>query len=478
MSNSNSHIRRSTSLLAYVMVLLLGLSFIACMASDQGSYDAQKSPFQNNVSNDDPLFKAEQALKRHDPRTAQNEYAKALAEPNQRYFGVAATGKALTDLMLLLGEDNARQIVSQGLAADRKSYDIQQILWAKEGMLFWFSDNIPWEDSASYKGVRSIMSDKLPFKASRLESLDAFVAPLSQNVNTYSEDLVAFANALAAIETSLGNALKDDEFTHYYIPYQVFHDDQLGLVIGRPEIHLLRGTIALMRAGLYMFAAYDHTWNPLQMFSRTYWEGVANDPEHPDHIEGMLTADDYLARYANAHILRDVREPLHLEAARRAFKAGFDAYAKAMEAGALAKQPNTLEWRKVDPQMLEKLSQMFKAISQSADGPTTIPHVSPEMTVNMNLLFKDGRVLAPELNWLVEQPQPMSPDGGGTDVPLPTNYTLNEDALNAFVKGIISPDPNETEYTLDLDKNDDLMTFQDQLYGEWVSNLEEAYNIQ
>ena len=93
------------------MVLLLGLSMFACMASsDEGSYNA-RSPFQNNISNDDPLFKAELALKRHDPRTAQNEYAKALAEPNQRYFGVAATGKALTDLMLLLGEDAARQIV-------------------------------------------------------------------------------------------------------------------------------------------------------------------------------------------------------------------------------------------------------------------------------------------------------------------------------------------------------------------------------
>lgn len=477
MSNSNSHTRRSTSLLAYVMVLLFGLSFVACMSSDEGSVNA-RNPYENNVKNGDLFFRAEQALKRHDPRTAQNEYAKALAEPNQRHFGVAATGKALTDLMLLLGEDTARQIVSQGLAADRKSYDIQQLLWAKEGMLFWFSDNIPWEDSASYKGVRSIMSDKLPFKGSRLESVDAFVAPLNQSVNTYTEDLVALANALAAIETSLGNALKDDKFTHYYIPYQVFHDDRLGLVIGRPEIHLLRGTIAVLRTGLYMVAAYDHRWTPLQLFSRTYWEGVANDPAHPDHIDGMRKADDYLARYANTHILRDIREPLHLEAARRAFKAGFESYAKAMEAGASAKRPNTLGWRKVDPQMLEKLSRMFKAISQSADGPTVIPYVSPEMTVNMNVLFKDGRVLEPELNWLVEQSQTMSPGGEGIDVPLPTNYALNEDALNAFTKGIITPDPEQVEYTIELDKNDGLTTFKEQLYGEWVSSLEEAYNIQ
>ena len=159
-----------------------------------------------------------------------------------------------------------------------------------------------------------------------------------------------------------------------------------------------------MRASIYMLAAYDHTWTPVQLMSRQYWEGVLNDPEHPDHVPDIKTIDDYIATYANTHMFRSIRDKNLLEAARRAYKAGMMSMKSAMDEGATFESgPTTLEWRQVDPAMLEKLSKFFGAMAEAADGPVQIPQVTPTMTLDLSPVFKEGRVLPQGVNWLIEE---------------------------------------------------------------------------
>lgn len=419
------------------LLLLAALSVVNMGAGCEGvssDYSSQgwdrPDAYQNYY-----IREGEAALQRHDIIAAQQAYTKAVLDGEADVQATAAVGQAITDLMLLPGISVSRALVKDHLAAERPSYDVQRLLWSSEGMLYWFGQNVRWEDADGYSGVRSAVSELLPWSVGRLSSAESFFGVLDQPFNGFADQSVKIADALATIEANLDVALNAKRFDYFYVPAEVFHDQRMALVINRADVAALRASVSMARASIYFVAAYDHDWSLSKALTSGAWAAAMSDPQDPEHDPRLDSAQRYAAKYMNARLMRKVREPARLVASKEALRGGLGALRRSIELGRAEGQEGTLSWTGAQQDQVTRLDEVLAALEASLDKPTAVPYTEPTVTLSLGAMF-EGRVLPQGVDWFVEREEQVN-DAQGQPV-TQVSVAFNEDALEAFATDALS----------------------------------------
>ena len=238
------------------------------------------------------------------------------------------------------------------------------------------------------------------------------------------------AKDLDTIDGDLRLAIADDEFQTYFLPCAVFNDETLDATLGKDELSLLRGAIATAQAGLYFFAAYDHAWSLERAFGETIWQSTIDDPQDPSHIVGAEVVD-YQVAHLNTSLGREVAAAEHLTSAADAAGTALRAFADGVDQGVVDVNDTTLDWRNADELVAAKFSEFLRALADSVDGPTELPHTEPSQTADLSLIF-DGITVAPEDNLLLVA---RFDDGFGAE----TLVEVDIDVQERLMEGVFTP---------------------------------------
>ncbi|MFP4600572.1 MAG: hypothetical protein ACLFVJ_20120 [Persicimonas sp.] len=445
----------------WLALCLAAVVLSAC--ADMGAAGFETPP-SGDEAVDEMLLEAQAHLARHDVERAQSTYAGIIAE-NDQPPGAAHAGKAVCDLLLLPGSSAFSDMIVEHLGATSPvdTGDADQIIYADEGYLYWLARGVPWTDEGDYAGIRSIMSDQLPWEAERLASLGSFFTDLSTPGNDIVDDMLPIATALAQIESQLQLALDDPEFEWIYIPGRTFHYDKLDLILGRSELDLIASTLAMSRGSIYFSAAYEHPW--------TLDEALGSQPQAGDEPREGWTRVDYAADYFSTHMARELREPAHLREARSAFDEGLEHSAAAIRAGINYDAETTLSWHRAETSYARELIEFIEAVRQSLYGPELLPGSTPETTMDLSRLFSEGRTLDPEIPWL--EPVAAEPDAEEAIA----RWKISDRARQAFfVDGIFEPSFDVDEGGPELDINSErTREFRRSVTGDIEGDVEDAY---
>jgi hypothetical protein len=409
---------------AVIALMLLALSLASC-AADYGDEAAGRfpgEPWDDKAGSDGPvdyLAAAEQALFNHNVARARDFYEDALsAEPGS---GRAAAGLATTRLLLVPGVSQVATLLIEDLGA-RHGLDAGDVIYGRDGYLYWRSRGATWEDQGQFEGIRSILANRLPWSRDKLTSLALFADGLIRPVDAMMDNLLAVADALADIEDVYQIALEDPAFTRLYIPGQVFHDDRLAIVLGRSEIASIQAVLDLVRAMVSFVAAYQHDWT-LEEALGSWRQTVRTDDER--YVEGFRPSD-YTATYLDGHLFRVVAHPERLADARILFKHSLDRAHQALSFGLEETSATTFQWQLIEASRIEDLITLVEALTQAIDGQTPIPFTSPASKLDLSSFFGTGRVLDEGQSWLTRDED--------------ERLILSEQALKAFfIDGVLLP---------------------------------------
>ena len=306
-----SKIVRSVQLIAAIGLLLSGCST---------ALDA------NEVRPD--TEQAREHLIDHEVDEAQALYSAALVDNPEH--GHAAAGKAITDLLLLAQAADAQPFWVEFLGAE-SVFDAGSVFYDRGGLFYWMSKGVPWGDDGDYAGIRSLITDRLPWSAPRLESLYAFTRGLDQTLGDNLDSTVAVADALAQIERELRVALEDDEFEAFVLPGEVFHATDVDVVMGPAELAALSSAVSFLRGVIYLNAAYAHDWTP---------EGAVIE------ANGDRQAQiDHAAGYLDVQLFRAVEDPARLGDARESFARALRSLRESVDVGERSSAKTALNWR-------------------------------------------------------------------------------------------------------------------------------------
>jgi hypothetical protein len=466
------HLPRHTTLLA----LLIALAFGSIGAESAGCGGALALDENAGVQGkprayDDPqILAAEDALRDHRLRDALAQYDDIARSGDVGSRGTAAAGRAVVTLMLLPDDPAVRATLVQHLGATRPDYDAERLIWADGGVLYWLARGTSWEDNGQLQGIRSLVADQLPWSSARLASPDAFLAGLSSTGSEALDALMPVTATLQAIEADLDRALADSAFERFYIPAEVFYDADMGLALGRAELALLRGVVALARGALAFIAAYEHSWR-LDHLAQAYWTAVLADPNHPEHDAALADVDAYLYSYLDDKLLRSFRDASRLADARRALQRALESWATALELGReRSATGSSLQWQSGSATVSEQLAAFIRAVSSSMERPTALPHTRPAAMLNLSVFFGDGRLIPAATplferrgeEWTDEQGQPITK----------VHWDISEAAIQHMTQGVLSPDGIE----LSLELSDGgLEDFRRAVSGELEANVSDAY---
>src|SRR5690554_4224105 len=415
------------------LLVLLGLAImiLGCMAGE----DAGLEDGSDVGGNDSALMQAQAEFARHHVDRAQSIYNQIIAEhPNPP--GQAYAGKAISDLLLLPGSPELSALLVAHLDATHM-LDANALLYADEGLLFWAVRGVPWEDQGSYKGVRSLISARLPWPQERLAGVQAFFTGITHPLNLASADLVQLADAMASIQDDLARALADDYFDSIYIPGLTFHSEQLDIFLGRSELHLLSAMVSGVRAGLYFVSAYDFDFSLDEALGTQTIQRL--DPQ-PD-----WDFSDYAYAFLDSRVLRAVEDPARLLQARDALDAALDSLILALRAGQNGAHQTTLRWADGDPAYADAVLDLLAALRRALVEPTPIPAANPPTTVDLSPFFEGGRVLDSSIDWFERKVDPdvivqsQDEDGQWVDEEY-VHWKVTEDAVEAFfLDGVFDP---------------------------------------
>lgn len=457
------------------MWLLAGCGDLA-LANDESLLGAERP----NAYSDERITEAERNLTRHNISAARDLYRAELDEGDARTQRTAAAGKALTDLMLLPGDDAARTLLIDQFGAQNRDYDVEQLVWSDDGMLFWFSQGVRWDNDGEYEGVRSIVEDNLPWSVERLESAQSFGAGLDQSGDLIIEDLLPVAQMLRAIEVDLQTAIgtrsasASTGFEYFYLPAAVFHSESFSLTLGRSDLAALHAIVSMTRGMMYFVAAYAHPWTIEQLTS---------PPQGRSLNEHFYTSlDPQLGRA----ILSDVGTS-RLREAQAAFSEALRYLELSLEIG--LNEPTLelaiLRWDRVDPDTVAELRTFINDLGYALEGPQTFDQFDPAITIDLSVLFDGTRTLPEDVTWFE------SIATGGTNT---TNngqtetyqtWAVRTEALDTFflrgvvdTEGVLATPPSFGE-GLDASfalSDDQLSTFQDNVLEPTQLRLEETYS--
>jgi hypothetical protein len=428
-------------MLWWCLLVCAPLAWSGC--SDMGLYDGRAGlPPRPAAYQDEEILFAEGLLKNHEVRGALDVYDRLGVSAPPGVRGTAAAGRAITSLMLLPEDQAVRRALVDHLGATRTGYDIERLVWADGGLLYWFARGTAWEDRGQFVGVRSLVEDQLPWERRRLDSADAFVSGLDSTLSELIEALLPITQTLTQIEDDLDRALTDPLFERFYVPWETFHDPRLSLVLGRAELSLLRALISFSRGALQLIAAYDHALRLSELvYTPAAWESEA---AYYDHV--------------SASLLRQLAEGARLTEARRAFSQSAESLAFALERG---REPEaagtTLRWLNGSRQVSEQLLALVRAVGSSLERPTQLPHTRPSATLNLSALFANGRLLDPQLHLFARDED--------------DRWRLSEDAVEAMTGDLLSP----RDASLDL-SGDGLDGYWREVFGPLQTDLSEVYS--
>lgn len=452
-------------------LVLLGLAFmiLGCMSGE----DAGLEDGANVGGGDSALMQAQAEFARHHVDQAQSIYNQIIAEhPNPP--GQAFAGKAITDLLLLPGSAELSMPLINHLGATH-ALDANALIYADEGLLYWFVRGVPWEDQGSYKGVRSLISARLPWPQERLAGVQAFFTGITQPLNLATADLVQLADAMASIQDDIARALEDDYFDSIYIPGLTFHSEQLDVFLGRSELHVLSAMVSAARAGLYFVSAYDYDFSLDEALGTQTIQRL--DPQ-PDWV-----FSDYAFAFLDSRVLRQVDKPERLLQARGALDSALDSLILALRAGQNGAHQTTLRWADGDPAYADAVLDLLAALRRALVEPTAIPAANPPTTVDLSPFFEGGRVLDSSIDWFERKVDPdvivqsQGEDGQWVDEEY-VHWEVTEDAVEAFfLNGVFDPPLATLEDAPKLEALDGEAGSQylDDIFGPFIDRVNEAF---
>ena len=448
---------------ASVMALCVLWSVIACTGMDS----AGLFPFEGErptAYQDEQILSADASLRAHELASAQRTYDALVRADDVTTRGTARAGRALTTLFRLPGSPAALSLYKT-LGADNTGYDPERLLWGDDGLLYWSARGASWQDSGQLKGIQSLVSRDLPWRVERLQSPEAFSAPLTGATHEIFDAAVALSAELAPIERDLEAAIADEGYQVFYLPPQLFHDDDMGLVLGRAELSLIRGVLAATRGAVHLMGAYAFTPSLADVLADD-WQAVIDDPAHPEHVTGWSAAD-YRLRTLDTHLLRAVRDPARLTTARDAFDTSLGALATALRLGNKDdRATTTLSWERVRTTTAEQLAQLLDDARAALNASTTIRHTSPALTADLSSAFDPGLTLPAETPWLTRQDA--EPDT--------TAWALNEEAIWSLTDPLASPAPRAwQDDDLKLATDEDAEGAVNTVLDPFTSRVQDAY---
>lgn len=461
---------RHATLIGLIALLVIAVASSGCGYA--GAADSAESPGLNNGWDDSTNGAtnggnvADISLYDTDLETARTRYADSLsANPSN---GQAAAGHAVTDILLLPYAPETTDVLRHVGASD--SIDAQgDVIYGESGFLYFVSRGVPWEDSGpDTVGIKSLLVDRLPWTRKQLDSLDGLVDGLSRPVDFMAEDLVQFAGRLDTIKTDIDVALDDPNFSTFFIPGEVFHDEELDLTLGRSELALAKAALSGVQTAIYFFAAYDHPWTLERALGTTVWEAVIADPESPDYVEGFAVVD-YQVAHLNASFLRSIGRPNMLRRAQQALADTFAGLREGVELGVEEQAETILTWQDVDQRAASDLVTFLTALENAAMGPAEIPFTEPALTADFSLLASEGRTIPMETDPFVVTR--FENEFGATE----TNIELTEAALEAMADGVFDP-PYGSEPAPELSTAEQFEALVDAASGTFTSDVERTYS--
>jgi hypothetical protein len=435
---------RLTATLLIALAISVVVASLGC--ASEGLFDSDAGlQGRPPAYEDQQILDAEATLRAHSLRSARDQYDRIVRDGDQGSRGTAAAGRALVNIMLLPEDPAVQRLLVDHLGATRADYDAERLIWADEGILYWLARGTSWDDNGQLQGIRSLVADKLPWATARLDSPDAFLDGLDSTGSEALDALLPITRTLEGIE------------------------EDLGLVLGRAEVSLLRGAVALVRGGLIFIAAYEHAFQ-LSHLSEARWAAILADPMHPEHQAALTTADAYLFTYLDSRLLRSFRDASRLAEARRAAQRGLDAIVNALTLGReRAAQGSSLQWQSGSAEVSDQLIALIRAASSSMERPTKLPYTTPAATLNLSVFFGDGRLVPAQTPLFASFDEPLDDGMGGTITD--TSWELSEEATTSLTQGLLTPE--DGEITLDLDGG--LESYQRAVSGELVGNINDAY---
>lgn len=398
---------------AFLLALLVPWFAVGCSMSLELDEEGQS-----------PTEQAREHLSNHEVDAAQSLYADALTvDPTH---GEAAAGKAITDLLVLAEAPALEPLWSDFLGASA-TFDASEILYANGGMFYWASRGVPWEDNGDYAGIRSLISDRLPWPDARLGSLYDFTRGLDRPADDALASTVALADALAQVERELQIAIDDPDFEVYVLPGEVFHAADADVVLGRAELSVLEAGISFVRGVIYTNAAYAHEWTPQDAV-------VSIDGERQEQV-------DHAVGYLDTRLFRSIDAPDRLADGREAFANAFTALRASIWEGQNDTRKTAIDWQNLTSAERQQLLSLLTSLQESLYGRTPIPYTEPSTTMDLSAFFEGGRVLPASddanepLYWLT----PMAPEDGPSEAVVP-GWRFNDAALQGvFVDGVFEP---------------------------------------
>lgn len=450
------------------------LLFTGC--ADDGFKDSanENGEFADNNSAGAPSFapqtnQAETALANRQLGHAQQIYADWLQE--NPTSGQAAAGLAITELLLILNSEPVTKLLIENLAA-RRAIDSSDMVYGSDGMLYWLSRGVSWEDQGQYQGILSLIGDKLPWTRQQLESITKFVEKLDQPINLLIPNLISIADHLHIIEKGLQLAQNDPAFYKIYIPGELFHDDRLSLTLGKSELALIQSALAATRAAIHFSSAYQHEWTLKQAFGawRSNPDPLGNDPL----FIPAFGPDDYSVRYLDQHLLREVARPEKLSHARLALADSLKHARNSIQLGLKNEKNFVLQWNDVDPNYLNQVIQLLNALESALFQSTDLPFTEPPTRADFSPFFTAQKHLAPSIPWMLRVDQndaPLSDDSTAEG-----NWILNSEAKKAFfIDDIFTPHPKNDQFFPTIDLDSIFETLIDVVLNTYIEHIEDAY---
>ena len=413
----------------WAMSLLLVLCLLASSAcggddsSELLSLEAPRPTAYDELS----IVEAESLLEDHRVERAHQLYREELEKGDGRTRGLAAAGKGLTGLMLIAGSDPVRSFGIAQLGVTRPRYDIERILWGRDGALYWFSQGVRWENDGEYEGVRSILADHLPWSLERLESYETFAQGLDQSGDIILDGLMEIALELSTIEDDLEVAIEDRNFEYIYLPGATFHSSMLSMTLGKSEISLIHAATSAVRSAIFFAASYQNRWTLEELF--VVQEGL--DPE-----TSFYTALDPL-----------FFRQLEMQTSERLLKESKTACADALyyldRALSFAEsEPVTelspLRWDRVELDTISTYRDLIRGVSASLDEETTLEEFEPDVRLDLSPIF-EGRVLSEEIEWFAPGSNPETVQEG-IDLFEPSMWSVRQEARISFLyEEVVTP---------------------------------------
>ncbi len=406
-----------------------------------------------NPGESDPFDIGRQLLRDHDV-TGANEFYTAKYKLNPS-SGDAAVGFAFTSFLLLPYHPSVTALIKH-IGGSRPLNANRDIIFERNGLISLLAQGTPFEDQGEFSGISSLLLPDLPWTDTQIDDPD-FLGTIPTELNTIADDLIAVSDALVPIIDAMEGAVKDRRFSRFEMPGEVFFNDNLTLSINRADLAFASSLLHGLRGAIRFIGAYDHPYKVSDFGEK--WKTIT--PQDPDFKSGY-EADDYLIEFIDARILRTIRNATHFALARKEARSMLENMRNALEIAKEEPRFGALSWNQGRSETIVKATTFLHALESSLDNPTQLPFITPTVTLDLSLLFEDGKTLDRQTPWLSRSDRP-------GDYFL--NYTLNPEALDLFLNGVLSPSLSEIEDG-DFQEADNFSELSSVLFG----NINDDFN--